>query len=812
MSRARVLAVAAASCLCAVAAARAASVEERVNAFVARAMAARTAAEADRPLGQAEGLIRTHGSELDELASSLLQADVKRARGQAYVALWQRTPAQTALRDQAERCLSQVLKDYERIQKQCEGEANQRETDLGPAVDKDKRYRQACGNVSRSNYAMAWAEYSLGVASATRAEREAHLKKAIERFVSFTANGYKPHPVVTDCFLGQALCLYHLKRYYEVTQLLSDATLDNTPPDTFKRMQYHLLMAHQALASHLQVETVAKQYFNARPAGKRLDAIELEMAIARARSLAKLIETHDIPRYQRKFRASLQDVTSMVQSYGNPWCARLAEVVGAQAATGAFVSLNRAREHFSAKRFEQALDEANRGIDQAVTQADDAFLPDLRYAKVAAAWNLHRFADAHVAAFEFLRKHPKDRRVGEVCSLGVQAALKARAEQPPLPPERFQAFLSFVEENFPKHPEAHKAVWYRANILLQQELYPAAEQVLLPVQPASPVYRHALYGLALAAYKQAEALAAKGKGESAAVSECLGRAARAATLFAAQAGKALPAEEHPLAKAVAAVSTAAARLYLDLPTPDPAAALALLERTGTMPEIDDKAARERLALAIVANVLAGKIDRATRLLDQLMKQGGDDPSAANALIAVADPLEREYERCVADKKAGAGERLAHKLATLYAFLLEQRKGKPSDAGAQEAALRRRLARSYQRLGQHKEAIPHYEWLRANVPRETSGDVLRGLAVAYEQTGQYDSAIQMWRMLSRGLGKKTEGWLEARYSLIQCHAKAGRLDQARKLMQYFRLQHSQIPSQEWWHRFNALERELAATRP
>ena len=797
----------AAVCMCALTTSRAASIEQRVNALTARAMAEPTAAGAETRLAAAERLLRNEGSGIGELARGLLKADINRARGRAYVAVWQRNPAETKLRDQAERCLTQALKEYERLQKLCEEEANRREADLGPAVEKDKKYREACGNVSRTNYAMAWAEYSLGLASATKSERDAHLKKAVERFVSFTASGYKNHPVVTDCFLGQALCLYQLKRYYDITQLLRDATPANTPPDTFKRMQYHLLQAHQALGSHLKVETLAEHYFNSLKPDHKLDAIELEMALARARSLAHLVKSHDMPKYQRKFRASLQEVTSLVRPYGNPWCAQLVEALGESESEGAFVRLTRAREHFRAKQFKEALEEAGRGIDLARSEADDPFLPDLRYAQVAASWNLNRWGDAHAAAFDFLRKHPKDRRAAEVCRLAVQAALRARTEQPPLPPERVLAFMAFVQDSFPKHPEAKKAPWYCADLLLQQELYQEAEQVLRPIRPQSPVYRRALYGLALAAYKQAEALAAKKDVGSAAAAKHLSRAAAAASRFADAANKGLPPGEQPLAKAVADIATAAARLYLDLPTPNPAAALAILERTNAMPEIDDKAASQRLALTIVANVLAGNVGAATTLLDKLMKQKAEDPNAANALIAIADPLEQEYERAAAAQKKEAGERLAPKLVSLYAFLLDH--GQPGATGGQEPALRRRLARSHQRLGQHREAIVQYEWLLAHVPREKSGDVLRGLAIAYQQTRQYDSAIDMWRTLSRGLGKKTEGWFEARCSLIQCHAKAGRVDQARKLMQYFRLQYSQIPFEEWWHKFNALERELAA---
>ena len=263
-----------------------------------------------------------------------------------------------------------------------------------------------------------------------------------------------------------------------------------------------------------------------------------------------------------------------------------------------------------------------------------------------------------------------------------------------------------------------------------------------------------------------------------------------------------------MGKAVGDIAVATARLWLELPAPDHEAALSLLQCTDSLPELDAKATRQRTPLRVVANVLAGNINVATEMLGQMVKQEAKDEYTASALIAVADPLEKEYERATEANQPEASKRLAEKLASIYAFLLEHVKVQADTPLDQEIAIRRRLAQSYARLAKHPDAIPHYEWLREKVALETAGDVLHGLAIAYQETEKYGAAAEIWNTLSKGLKNKSDDWYEARHYLIWCCVKAGDQDRARKLMQFFRLTNATIPSKEWAGKFEALEKELA----
>jgi len=209
----------------------------------------------------------------------------------------------------------------------------------------------------------------------------------------------------------------------------------------------------------------------------------------------------------------------------------------------------------------------------------------------------------------------------------------------------------------------------------------------------------------------------------------------------------------------------------------------------------------------VANVLAGNIDVATKMLGKMVEQEAKDEYTASALIAIADPLEKEYERSAEANQPEAAKRLAEKLASIYAFLLEHTKAQADAPADQEIAIRRRLAQSLVRLGKRAEAIPHYRWLQDRVPLATAGDVLHGLATAYQDTQKYGDAAEIWNTLSKGLKDKSDDWYEARYHLMWCCAKAGDQERTRKLMRFFRLTNANIPTKDWAAKFDAFEKEL-----
>lgn len=774
--------------------------EEDVNRMIEGAMSAGTFADAEAQLQNAVHMLEGKGSSLGEVVRSFLEADGGRARGRIYAKFWRREPDRTELRAKAEKTLLKVLDKYQLLQKHCEDEAEDMEVRLGDSVERNESYRRICGYISRANYAIAWTEYSLGVVAGSDSERGKHLKRAIEKFVSFTADGYRRHPIILDCFFGQALALYELKRYHEVTHLLKEATPMNTPPNTFKLMLYLSLRAHQGISSYLKVETLGKSYFDELPAGHRLDTVELEMALIRARSLAYLIQSQDTAKYQEAFRGRLEEVSQLILPYGEPWRSKLSDIMANGALGGAFLALSKARKYFQAKRFKQVIVEARRGLESARSETDPTILADLRYAETAAYWNLQAWGEAHTAALEFLKNHMNDKRAGEVCSLAFRAGLKAMSSKPPLKPERFLEFLSFAESNFPKHPEAKKVPWYRAKLLIQSGRFREAEKVLETVGVDSPIHPYALYGLALASYKQAEAKPAM-EGQ-------LARTADAVSLFVQRVLSGLSEEERWLAKGMAEISVATARRWLDLPKPNPRGVLQFLQSAEPLATVNEKTSGQLAALTIEARVVGGDIDAVDELLNKVKRRDVINEELADSLITIAEILEKQYNRLIDDSKSDAGRGVAQKLLGVYSLLARYVATNAKAGSRQQVSIHRRLAHTCLRLGMYRDAIKQYEWVLKKIPRQGAGDVIRSLAVAYEKTGQYDSSIKMWRILSKGPKKKSGDWFEAHYCLIRSYVKAGQRLRALRLLQFFRLQHSQSEPPEWREKFDTLEKDLS----
>jgi len=805
---------------------KSAEVKKSVQAQIAELLDRATTAETDaeKMLAQAENLLWRGRHSLDKLGSGFLSADITRTRGRVCLIAWQRDADNTAQRDEAKRFLMKAREEYEQLKERADEEA----AELLDKVRKGKpernpAYRRALGLRSRANYAIAWTDYNLGLV-ADGAERASHIDSAIERFKPFTSGGYRSHPIVADCFLGQALCYYELGRYGDVTSLLEPAEADNTPEMIFKRMTYLRLKSYQQQSRHRQLDEAADKYFASLADKNKLDSIELGMAVEWARSLAALAGDPEANPYYKQYQNRLDRVAKMVYPYGDPWRSELAEVAGKTAGSSLFTCLIVARGHFTAGRYAEALGEIAKCLDAAggrTPDADESLLADLRYTQAAAAWNLKRWHQAHRYAFEFLRYHAGDRRADDVCSRGLQAGLKAieqktQADGPGVDAADFLRFLTFAEKNLPENPEVLKAAWYRGNLLLKAGKYAEAEQALQAIEPSSPVYRYAQYGLALAAFKQAEVIAQAEKKDPAARAKLLARSAGAVRQYVEAAAGGLPADEHEAAQAMIDVALATGQHLLDLPAPDHRATLALLRHVESLVKAlgePDRVADQRLALSIEAYIVAGQLDAAGRQIDAVLDYRAGSAHAARAFANIADTLEERYERLMQDNQDAQARRLGERLLGIYTFLLDYvSRSKDAAVADQEIPVRRRLARALLRQGNHRAAISHYEWLLGKVPLEKAGDVLQGLATAQEELRDYDSAAKTWRTLARGLEDNSEGWFEARYHLILCHHKAGRQEHARKLLAYFRLQCPHIASEVWRRQFDALEQELAGPRP
>ena len=796
-------------------------VGNRIADLLDGATAAPSVAAADKKLDEAERLLRSARLSLGEVTAGLLNADIKRARGRVRLIAWQRAAEKTDLRDQARRLLLEALAEYQQLAKQADDQAIEIE-EKQANYEKKPGWRKALDAISRANYAMAWTAYNAGMVMTTREQCQEYFNQAIQKFAPFTAGGYRENeqhdPIIADCFLGQALCNYELQRYAKVIELLDNkpAKPEYIPPTTTKRMTFLRLKTYRNQRRNRELHEAAEQYFARLPEEHQYDPIELAMAIEWGRSLAALAADRESNPYHQQYQKRLELLERMIYPYGEPWRSELGRVVGRTGASTTSGNLARAREHFAAGKYQEALSEVGKALAAAeeVKETNASLLADLRYTKAAAAWNLKRWRDAHLAAFDFVRRHRKDRRAPEMCAYALQAGLKAVKDSPRLDTASFLSFLDFAEQEFPDQPDVAKAPWYRANRWLEAGQYERAEQALCKVTADSPVYRHAQYGLALAACKQAESIAGTQKRDAAAVVAALERAAAAVARYVDAASGGLPADEEQVAEAVIDVAVAAARRLLDLPAPGPTTGLALLERVETLPHAAGRAPDQRLALRIKAYLLAGRTEGAAKLLDVLLEGKSAGAAVAGTCADIAEALEKQYQGLLKDGNSAGARPLGERLISVYGFLLRYLSGsKDAHARSQEISVRRRLAHSLQRLGRQRTAISHYEWLFNKVPEEIplekAGDILHGLATAYEHTGQYDAAAKTWRTLAGGLEQKSEGWLEARYHLILCRYRAGRPDHARKLLDYFKLQCPSIEIEQWSRKFHALEQQLAS---
>ena len=783
----------------------------RVATLLAEAQRAASTDQAEAKLRQAEKLFGQEGRRLERVARGFLHADILRVRGRVAVLAWKRKATDAAAREQARKLLLEAIGEYAGLVKLCEDRLDaieRRYTNRDPS--EDKNWRRFSGYISRANYAEAWSHYNLGLVAREPAERKRRLRQAIERFSSFTAGGYRAHAVVADCFLGQALCHYELKQHFQVLELLKPARPDNTPPASFKRMTYVRIKAAQAYGSHLAAENAAKQYFDSSKPDRRLDAIELEMALERIRCLSVLADPRQNPEYHRLFRGRLDAVARRVYSHGEPWRGELAKLLGRGNGASVVQHLSKARTLLEAKRFAAAAAEADQGLRAAQPRTDAALLADLRYVRAAATASEGKHLQAHRYAVEFLRRHPTDDRAAGLCAAVVQTGRAALKADPPLPPAELAESLALLEESFPGQPVTEKLPWYRAELLLETGRFADAERALGRVRPADAVYVLAQYGLALAAAKQAEALAREAPGDPNALLGALDRSAGAVGRFAgAAAGKRLSGEQRQAAAGVVDVGVAVARRYLALPTPRPAAALSLLDHLDKLPSQRARAATRRLAARVRAEVQAGGIDSAGRHIDELLDSAGTTGQDLAATLAdVAPALSAEFDALSEAGKAEAAAAVGRQVLRIQRLLLRHVRGSADkQVRAQEAAARRGLADILRKLGRHKDAIEHYRWLVAHTPRRRAGGALRGLALCHERTGQFGPAAEKWRTLAKGLEKRTEGYYEARYHWIRCVSKAGRREQARKVLAYFRLQHPRIAIRPWQDRFDALAREL-----
>ncbi len=791
-----------------------APLEQQVRRMIAEAEAMPTLDQADKQLTDAAVLLATEGRKVDEITRDFLTADVERARGRLAALAWRSNPdAHPGQDDNARRLLGRAGATYRRLAAQCDARARVIEGQIGDQEPgKDPEWRRLIGSISRANYAGAWAGYHLALVSETPRQKTERLESAVQSFLEFTAGGYRKHPIVADCFLGHALCLHELGRHFDALQLLKAATPDNTPPATFKRMTWVRVQAAGALPSDLEVENAARAYFDSLPAGHKWDAGDLQIALGRAKALARLADAKINPQLHRSFAARLSQVAREISTHGEPWRSQVAELLGEQMEDTAFARLARARRAFAAGNHADALAHADKGIALANDETPVDLRADLDYVRFASLWNLRRWREAAAAAGQFIRERPADKRARDVAAKGLQAAVLSRESSDAMPAGEFLAHLDLFERHYPDLPGLDRAPWHRAAVWIDAANFDAAEKQLDRIPADSPQAPWAEYGRALIAWRR---MGRAGQGDTAAAA-----AEGVVRLLASLQDKRSP-QTQPLIDPASQLALAVGRSLLsrDKPAVELADRLAAgLESIESPPrQTMQRTAALRLLVNIhrdsaevrpqsfdklggeLARVLAG--DAAARLWSRFgrLTAGIPDipPPPAGKPLAALPPAQQKSAQVT-------GQLLMDALQVILADASASR----DNPDPQHLAARMRLAEVQAVLGRFEDARRNYQWVLDRVDAEHSGAALRGLARLAERRGRLDEAIPIWQKLARGLEVGTGPWFEARYHLIVCYASADATRQrARDMLRLLLIRHPHIGPGDWQARFAALAAEL-----
>jgi tetratricopeptide (TPR) repeat protein len=301
---------------------------DKVYTLRQAAIASQTKSDADQMLNRAEDVLKNSRRSMGRLDRDFLQNDITQTRGLVCLSFWQRDRSNSHLRDEGQRLLLMALNRYALLAQRCQDEvdAMEQKSNASP-ISQNTSYQTTVGNISRANYKTAWTEYLLGLSTDRSDERQRRLTNGLDGFMSFTARGYRNDPIVADCFVGHARCLYELGRYFDVTEILDRETITqtNTTPSNFKRITKLRIKAYEALARHLMVDDSARIYVDSLPNDHRFDDVELTIAVSWARSLGFLISDPVFDQYTTTYEQHLATLCQRISPYGEPWRIKLTQ-------------------------------------------------------------------------------------------------------------------------------------------------------------------------------------------------------------------------------------------------------------------------------------------------------------------------------------------------------------------------------------------------------------------------------------------------------------------------------------------------------
>ena len=784
--------------------------QKQLNALLVETKGTSTRLEADSLFNQADSIVQK--LRINNIDRSFLRNKIARDRAKKYISLWQKDKADTQLLKDARKLLDNVIIEYDRLRASCEKRADTMENRLQEArLSRDQVYRQLRTTITRADYELAWTYYWRALSSEGQ-QRADCFRKASNCFLEVTAHGYRDNnSFVAECFYGQALCLYHLRQFSRVVGEVLKAdviTPDNTPMDIFKQMTVIRLRCCREIDPWL-ADRFATIYFNKlredHGDDHTLDKTDLSIALEWVRSLAVITAHFEDDQIHESAQQRLNKIRGMVEAYGDPWQSQVARILDDKGLKTQLGYKIKATEYFNDKDYEKAIDEAEHGLQNLPRNGPDAknLQSDLQYILFASYWNLHRWRQAHTTAMELLIDHPQDIRALEVCVQAIQSGLNALKSSPQISVTEFQDSITLLEERFPDVPEVQRVQWRAAQILKDKR--PSMAQALIgTIRETNPHYSAAQYDLADLLFREA-----KQKMRTNAVGQVLdkGLMLKAANAFCrfvdSHTSSPRPKDEYPPPSEAVKLGSAITMGLLGHDSPDAQKALVMLDKIRVLQGGLSQTLQQ--ALRVQAYVLIGEFKRSQECITDLVVNNSQVMGIIHKTVIILEGRRTELIKRNAEVQAKSIDTI---LAKLYELLLEYIKTHPDESVSQQkAALQLHLAQCLVRLNEFDKATKYYQWLVDNLSTNEAGSAIRGLAICYEAKERYDLALGQWRTLYKHLGLGTDEWLEATYHFIQCYIKISDTENARKRLDYFRIETEQMDMGQWGPRFEALYQEL-----
>ena len=152
----------------------------------------------------------------------------------------------------------------------------------------------------------------------------------------------------------------------------------------------------------------------------------LERRIKQRIERLALKSTLDYCRYLSIYRNS-EEMEDLIEFHGDPWVSDLDKRLSRPPRKTAGREFTKAAELFNKKQYKEAIAVADAALREAELsgKARAGGVANLRYVKALAYCSLENWREAFSAAFDFVRRHPKDTRAPRMCRWAVKAGLEA---------------------------------------------------------------------------------------------------------------------------------------------------------------------------------------------------------------------------------------------------------------------------------------------------------------------------------------------------------------------------------------------------